>query len=228
LFYERYIELCKAKGISASAAATAIGFSKSSVSHWKNSGGAPRYEIIYKISEFFGVSVDELTNNEAEPTKPEPTEAEPTEPENAEPTVGATAPGRPLAEPEIITSEPEISSIIETEAIIEPEIIAEAEIVAEPELITEPEIIPEPLALSEAVPEHAAVPENPQIFNINYSLTEKSIREIRRGLRISLNTAAREIGVSPEELQAYEDGRTELRGYRKIKLEQLLKVGKRL
>ncbi|MDR0936117.1 MAG: helix-turn-helix domain-containing protein [Oscillospiraceae bacterium] len=225
MFYERYIELCKAKGISASAAATAIGFSKSSVSHWKNTGGVPRYEIIYKISEFFNVSPEELTVNTVNTVNSEQIT------NNSEQTatdVGVDAHIDPPAETEIITAEPEAAEIIEPEIIAEPEPLAEPEQVAEPETIAE--LVAEPLENPEPLPNPAAaVPEPPQVLTFNYSLfAEKSMREIRRGLRISLNTAAREIGVSPEELKAYEDGNAELRGYRKTKLEKLLQTGRRL
>ena len=61
MFYDKYVNLCKEKNISPSKAASMIGFDKSSITNWKKHGYVPRQEILNKIADFFGVSVDYLT-----------------------------------------------------------------------------------------------------------------------------------------------------------------------
>ena len=64
MFYDKYIKLCEGKGISPSKAAEEIGFHKSSITNWKNNGYTPRREILVKLSDYFGVSVDYLLGAE--------------------------------------------------------------------------------------------------------------------------------------------------------------------
>jgi transcriptional regulator with XRE-family HTH domain len=226
VFYERYIELCKAKGLSASAAATAIGFSKSSVSHWKTSGSQPRYELIFKIAEFFDVPVESLATEEIRDYRVQITNSK--EQATDKKQISNIAEAEPIAETE---AAPETEPIAEVVAETEP--IAVQEIASVPETAPEAESLPEAEVLA-PVPEAEPITQSPPIVqyisgsnlsSVEYSsLTNEAIREIRRSRRISLTTAAREIGVSPAELQAYEEGASDLRAYRKVKLKRLLKV----
>ena len=64
MFYNIYIDLCKQKGISPSKAAEEMGFHRSSVTNWKTNGYTPRREILLKVAEYFGVTVDFLLGDE--------------------------------------------------------------------------------------------------------------------------------------------------------------------
>lgn len=58
MFYDRYAQLCEAKGVTASAAARAAGLSKSIVSKWKaNKVETPSPDVLKKLASYFGVSV---------------------------------------------------------------------------------------------------------------------------------------------------------------------------
>lgn len=58
VFYDIYARLCAEKGVSPSRAAVDMGFYRSSVSYWKNKGGAPTRDGLRKMAEYFGVSED--------------------------------------------------------------------------------------------------------------------------------------------------------------------------
>ncbi len=60
MFYDVYCALCAEKGLTPSGAAAKIGFNRASVTVWKNSGAAPRQELLVKIADFFEVSTDYL------------------------------------------------------------------------------------------------------------------------------------------------------------------------
>ena len=60
MFYDRFCVLCEQKGISPSKAATECGFNRASVTNWKKNGYTPRQELLLKIADYFGVSVDYL------------------------------------------------------------------------------------------------------------------------------------------------------------------------
>lgn len=66
MFYDVYCELCQKHGLTPSGAAAKIGFNRASVTVWKNSGKAPKQELLVKIAEFFGVTTDYLLGNETE------------------------------------------------------------------------------------------------------------------------------------------------------------------
>ncbi len=61
MFYDRFEELCKEKGIRVGRAADDMNIRRSTVSAWKQSGYTPRSEILNKIADYFGVTVDYLT-----------------------------------------------------------------------------------------------------------------------------------------------------------------------
>lgn len=67
MFYDIYIDLCKERGISPSKAAEEIGINKASVTSWKKKGYTPRAEILQRIADYFGVTVDYLLGNVSEP-----------------------------------------------------------------------------------------------------------------------------------------------------------------
>lgn len=60
-FYDRVNELCRERGMSITALAIALGFSKGTPSNWKTMTKPPRAENVKKIAEYFGVPVSSLT-----------------------------------------------------------------------------------------------------------------------------------------------------------------------
>jgi len=60
MFYDLYCELCKKRNMTPSKVANKIGFSRSVITMWKNTGRAPKGELLIKIAEYFNVSVDYL------------------------------------------------------------------------------------------------------------------------------------------------------------------------
>lgn len=77
MFYDRFIALCKRKGVAPSTAATAAGFHKGTVSVWKKKWSAgedvsPDQPIIDKICAYFEISEAELRGFGDEGIKKEP------------------------------------------------------------------------------------------------------------------------------------------------------------
>ena len=64
MFYDRYCELCKQRGITPTRAALEIGLSKSTPTAWKKKGVTPQASQLQKIADFFNVSTDYLLGNE--------------------------------------------------------------------------------------------------------------------------------------------------------------------
>ena len=65
MFYDKYAQLCKKKGISVSAAAMEAGLSKSLVTKWKaNKVEVPSPDVLKKLSNYFGMPVSELLGEE--------------------------------------------------------------------------------------------------------------------------------------------------------------------
>ena len=61
MFYERFKQLCKEKGVSTSKAAIEAGLSKSTVTKWKQDPNTkPSGNVIGKLCAYFGLSVSEL------------------------------------------------------------------------------------------------------------------------------------------------------------------------
>lgn len=60
MFYALYCDLCEDRGLTPSGAATAIGFNRATVTTWKNTGNAPKGELLGKIAKYFEVPVDFL------------------------------------------------------------------------------------------------------------------------------------------------------------------------
>ncbi len=68
MFWENYSELCKKKGVSPNKAAAEIGISSGSVTAWKN-GRLPRSAALVEISEYFGVTVEDLLSKKEKPSE---------------------------------------------------------------------------------------------------------------------------------------------------------------
>lgn len=65
MFYDKYAQLCKRRGVSMSAAALEAGLSKSLVSKWKvNKVDVPSPDVLKKLSAYFGMPVSELLGEE--------------------------------------------------------------------------------------------------------------------------------------------------------------------
>lgn len=65
MFYDRFVFLCKQKGVSPSRGAVEAGISKSLVTKWKgNNTEIPSPDVISKLSRYFGLSVSELLGEE--------------------------------------------------------------------------------------------------------------------------------------------------------------------
>ena len=65
MFLENFLNLCTKVGKSPSAVVTEVGLNKSAVTSWKN-GTKPTNSTIVKLSNYFGVSVEELTGQQAD------------------------------------------------------------------------------------------------------------------------------------------------------------------
>ena len=78
MFYERFVLLCKQKGVSTSKAAIDAGLSKSTVTKWKKDPGTkPSGNVIEKLCRYFGISVSELLGYPQEGEEaPRPTQEE--------------------------------------------------------------------------------------------------------------------------------------------------------
>ncbi len=64
MFYETFCRLCQIHSLTPSGAATKIGFNRASVTMWKNTGKAPKQELLIKIAVFFGVTTDYLLGHD--------------------------------------------------------------------------------------------------------------------------------------------------------------------
>lgn len=71
MFGQRLRELRSKKNISATALGKVLGIAQTTVSNWENSGYEPNYEMLVKISRFFGVSIDYLVGNDDDTNKNE-------------------------------------------------------------------------------------------------------------------------------------------------------------
>lgn len=67
MFYDNFVKLCNSINKSPSAAAIELGFKKSTVTRWKN-GGMPTDANLFKIADYFGVSVEMLSRSENDKT----------------------------------------------------------------------------------------------------------------------------------------------------------------
>ena len=62
MFWDNFVFLCNQKGVAPNVAAAAVGVKSSgTVTGWKN-GATPRQGVLRKLADYFGVSVDVLSN----------------------------------------------------------------------------------------------------------------------------------------------------------------------
>lgn len=59
-FYDKFEELCKAKGLTPTRAARENGLAQSVISMWKTRGSTPQAATVQKLADYFGVTVDYL------------------------------------------------------------------------------------------------------------------------------------------------------------------------
>lgn len=77
MFYERYVNLCRLRGVSPSRAALDAGLSKAAVTKWKNEPELkPSAGAISKLAQYFGISISELLGPELETVCVVPQEAD--------------------------------------------------------------------------------------------------------------------------------------------------------
>jgi transcriptional regulator with XRE-family HTH domain len=71
VFYDKYIELCRKKGVKPSRAAMDAGISKSLVTKWQtNKVEIPSSEVLSKLSKYFNIPVSELLGESAKKVQP--------------------------------------------------------------------------------------------------------------------------------------------------------------
>lgn len=66
MFYERFEQLCREKGVTPNKACVEMGYSRSLAAKWKNTGNNPRAEVLTKVADYFGITVSELLGEEKE------------------------------------------------------------------------------------------------------------------------------------------------------------------
>lgn len=71
MFYDVFEKLCTEKGIKPGRAADEIGISRATVTNWKKNGYSPRRDILKKIAQYFGVSVDLLLDQSEQKENPD-------------------------------------------------------------------------------------------------------------------------------------------------------------
>jgi transcriptional regulator with XRE-family HTH domain len=68
VFYDRFEELCSEKGVKVGRACAEMGVSRSLAAKWKATGTErPSAEVLEKMSEYFGKSIDEILGKEKAP-----------------------------------------------------------------------------------------------------------------------------------------------------------------
>lgn len=79
MFYDKFMYLCKQKGVAPSRAATDAGISRSLVTKWRTTNiKTPSPEVLEKLSKYFCVPISELLNEDEQKNNP-PDRIEPTE-----------------------------------------------------------------------------------------------------------------------------------------------------
>ena len=58
--YQRFVDLCEKKGVTAYKVAKETGITTATLSNWKNGRYMPKADKLQKIADFFDVSVDYL------------------------------------------------------------------------------------------------------------------------------------------------------------------------
>lgn len=67
-FYKNYVQQCADKNVSLSAAAEAVGLSRTSPNGWKK-GKQPSDVTLQKLSDYFGCTVEDLTAEKEKPAQ---------------------------------------------------------------------------------------------------------------------------------------------------------------
>lgn len=70
LFSDKYVALCAKTGKAITTVATDLGYSRTSGLNWA-AGATPRKTTIKQIADYFGVTVEYLSNDEEKPPAPE-------------------------------------------------------------------------------------------------------------------------------------------------------------
>lgn len=71
MFYDVFEKLCTEKGVKPGRAADEMGISRATVTNWKKNGYSPRRDILKKIAQYFGVSVDLLLDQSEQKENPD-------------------------------------------------------------------------------------------------------------------------------------------------------------
>jgi len=72
MFYNKFLKLCEKNEIKPSVAANEIGFNKSTVSAWKRNGNNPNGDILFKVADYFNVSIEYLLTDKESTEKEKP------------------------------------------------------------------------------------------------------------------------------------------------------------
>lgn len=70
MFYSYFDYLCKRKGVTKNKACQEMGVSRSVAAKWKSTQTNPSVATLQKISDYFGISLDELIAQSEETEKP--------------------------------------------------------------------------------------------------------------------------------------------------------------
>ena len=72
MFYDRFEQLSKLKGVKPGRACTDMGLSRSLSAKWKNMGTKkPSAEVLEKMSSYFGISINEILDEDSDFVSPE-------------------------------------------------------------------------------------------------------------------------------------------------------------
>lgn len=66
VFYDKFVSLCKQKGVSPTRASLEIGLSKTAPIRWRESGSTPQGNSLAAIADYFNISISELMDEELE------------------------------------------------------------------------------------------------------------------------------------------------------------------
>lgn len=64
MFFNTFLALCEKKNISPTRVALDIGLSKAAVTRWKQTESTPKGDVLCKLADYFGCSVDYLLGRE--------------------------------------------------------------------------------------------------------------------------------------------------------------------
>lgn len=63
MFFDRFVLLCKQKGVTQTKVVDDIGVTRGAIHKWRQ-GGTPRGKVLSAIADYFGVTTDYLLGNE--------------------------------------------------------------------------------------------------------------------------------------------------------------------